>query len=222
MKKLLLVTFALLVMNNCGGMRIESYVTTFHKITPSAEQTLYAFKPFSSQKNSLEYEAYAGYINQQLRKYNYILTSPSKASVLVQFDYSIDNGKAVNYSIPTWGKTGISSSNTYSTGNTYGTLNTYGNTATYSGNNSYSSTTTYTPTYGVTGYRTGTTTHYTRNLFLKILDKKTNEVIYNAKVSSQGRSGQISAVMPYLVKSLFKDFPGKNGSSHEVTLPLEK
>lgn len=222
MIKLILGVFALLIINGCGGMKVMSNVTTFHKISPTTEQVLFAFKPFPSQKNNLEYETYAGYISQQLSKYNYILVPTSKASVIVQFDYSIDSGRTVTGSAPTWGQTGVSSSSTYTTGNVYGTVNTYGNYGTYSGSGSAISTTTYTPTYGVTGYRTVSATHYTRELFVKMLDKKTQKIIYNARVDSRGQSNQISAVMPYLVKSLFQEFPGKSGTSKTVTLPLEK
>jgi hypothetical protein len=129
------------------------------------------------------------------------------------FDFSIDGGQQVsrNYSRPTYGQTGVSGSTTT------GTLNTYGNYGTYQG------TTTYTPTYGITGYQTGTTreTIYGRGLMLDIYRPSPGqkaEKVYEASLGSAGSCGNLNAVMDTLLDALFQDFPHQ--TSGEVTVPF--
>lgn len=206
--------------SGCGTI-VKSNITVFHKLPQQNKVVEYAFVPYSYQKNSLEYATYMGYIKQELAKHNYALVPRSQASVYVKLDYAIGNGKVKTESIPTYGKTGVSGSTTYATDNSYGTLNNYGSYGTYNGTSSSTSRTTYTPTYGVTGSRSYSVTHYTRKVKLQMINKKTNQSVYEAKITSEGRSGQIGSVMPYMIKALFKDFPGKSGSTKQVSIPMK-
>ena len=111
-------------------------------------------------------------------------------------------------SVPVYGQTGVSSSTTY------GTVTMYGNYGIYSGY------TTYRRTYGITGYRAQSYTTYPRELWLHIIEKppsreeKTKvKVLYEAVVKSEGTSSQLARVMPYMVKAMFIEFPGKSGST---------
>lgn len=217
MKKILQYTLLVLtsVMFFSGCMMVKSHVSVFHVLPESPMHTEYAFSPFEDQRGSLEYESYKGLIRNELLKYQYVEVPLSKATVLVFFQYGIDGGKTINYSIPTYGQTGVKSS--YTTGS----YSSYGNYGTYSG------TTTYTPTYGITGSKTASRTEYSRHVTIEILDKTSLEnkkikKLYTATANSEGKSSQIAAVMPAIIEAIFKKFPGKSGSTRREISSMSK
>ena len=87
------------------------------------------------------------------------------ADLIAIFSYGIDEGETTSstYSIPQYGQTGISSSYTTGSYSSYGT---------------YSGRTINVPSYGVTGYRTGTKVKqlYTRFVRLDFFDAKLSAV----------------------------------------------
>ncbi len=118
--------------------------------------------------DDLQFQEYAAYVLRVLAYQGFELADePGKADVAVVLAYGIGDPETrqYTYSMPVWGKTGVSSSSTS------GSISTFGNTASYSG------TTTYTPSYGITGYRTGTGTRtsYFRYALLTGFDIKKYE-----------------------------------------------
>ncbi len=113
---------------------------------------------------------------------------------------------------PIWGQTGVSSSTTT------GSVNMYGNYGSYSG------TTFYTPTYGITGFTSGTTTstQYNRAVHLDIFDNQPSSInpskIYESKVISTGSCGVISEVIDEMFDALFRNFRGESGSSNKYMI----
>ncbi|MBF0104952.1 MAG: DUF4136 domain-containing protein [Deltaproteobacteria bacterium] len=212
MKKRCLMFVVPLFLIGCAGMRVQSRVTTFHTFNQLTGVTKYAFVPLKNQQNSLEWDAYKNQISAELSKYNFVEASAKDASILVAFDYAVGGAISKIGSMPIIGQTGVSSSSTT------GTLTYTGNTGTYQQNTSYN------PTYGVVGSRTFSYTNYPRLLLLYMVDKNSarqkNGVKYEAKVYSEGSFGEIAAVMPAMIKALFKEFPGKSGASRFVTLPI--
>lgn len=188
---------------------VRSHISVFHELDAGVAGTTYALVPFKEQEGSLEYKTYEQAVKQELNAKGFRETPLEQAKVIVFISYGIDTGKQVVTSYPIYGQTGVSSSHTY------GTVQSYGNYGTYSG------TTTYTPTYGVVGTGVGSRTEYTRFLKLDMLDNaaaKEQKIkkLYEAKVISSGRSGQLSAVLPTMIKALFEEFPGKSGSTRTV------
>lgn len=209
---LLLVPLFLVGCMGMRAMRVQSQVTAFHTFNQLTGITKYAFVPLKEQQNSLEWGTYKNQISTELSKYNFIESSVKEASILVIFDYAVGGAIGKIGSMPIFGQTGISSSSTT------GTFTTLGNTGTYQQSTSFN------PTYGVVGSQTFSYTNYPRLLLLYMVDKNSarqkNGVKYEAKVYSEGSSGEIVAVMPAMIKALFKEFPGKSGTSRFVTLPI--
>jgi len=210
----LLVLVGLLSPWLSGCLMVRSNVTAFHTLPKSPSPTTYAFLPLQGQENDLEYKTYKNRVAEHLTAYQFREVPAASANVFVAFGYSIGAGKQRVSSVPIFGQTGVSSASTF------GTLNTYGSMGTYSG------TTYYTPTYGVVGSQTVSRTKYDRYLWLHILERpaagsEKAKVIYQAEVQSAGYSGQISKVMPTMIKALFKEFPGESGKSRRETLPIE-
>ena len=209
---ILALVFALLV--GCASF-IQTKVSVFHELEPSLSGVTYALVPLKEQEGSLEFQSYAKLVKVELEKRGMTEAPFNQAKYALFMFYGIDNGKEVISSYPIFGQTGTSSS--YTTG----TVTSYGNMATYSG-------TTYnTPTYGVVGSGTSSDTIFTRYLNIDIIDITNSgngkvKKVYEGKAISSGSSGQLAPVMPAIVKSVFKDFPGKSGVSRTSQQPFQK
>lgn len=60
-----------------------------------------------------------------------------------------------------------------------------------------------------------------RELRLDIREPATGRKVYEGTAVSEGSTGQLNPIMPYLVRALFSDFPGGNGVTRRVELPIE-
>jgi hypothetical protein len=212
MKNLLVATVLLAALSGCALLR--SQVAVFHQLPKDLSGTTYVMIPFKEQEGSLEHKAYEEAVRQELNAKGLRETTVNQAQVAVFLAYGIDTGKEVVSSYPIIGQTGVSSSSTY------GTVQSYGSYGTYSG------TTTYTPTYGVVGTGVTSQTQYTRVFRLDIVDKETLaegniKKLYEGKVVSSGYSGQLVQVLPTMIKALFEDFPGQNGSTRTSARALQ-
>lgn len=208
------IAISFLLLNGCSAF-IVSDVTVFHEIPESFPGTTYAVIPFKEQQNSLEHRNYELSVKRELSSRGFSEVPAEDADIVIFITYGIDDGKQVVESYPIFGKTGVSSS--YTTGSLY-SYGRYGN---------YSGTTTYTPTYGVVGTGVSTSTVYTRYFKLEILDKdalakKQIIKLYEGKVESKGGVGHLPVVLPYMIKALFEDFPGKSGSTRRSKLTIDE
>jgi hypothetical protein len=213
MKNLLIATVLLGALSGCATL-LRSQVAVFHQLPKDLSGTTYVMIPFKEQEGSLEYKAYEEAVRQELNAKGFRETTVDQAQVAVFLAYSIDTGREVVSSYPIIGQTGVSSSSTY------GTVQSYGSYGTYSG------TTTYTPTYGVVGTGVTSQTEYMRVLRLDIVDKHALaegniKKLYEGKVVSSGYSGQLVQVLPTMIKVLFEDFPGQNGSTRTSRRALQ-
>ncbi|MCG9712099.1 hypothetical protein L1D29_04620 [Shewanella insulae] len=200
MKKKLLVLLAVVILAGCATTP-QFHVNVDSISAPGAsKKTEYILLPGLKDVNEgdLQYQEYASYVERALQSNGYTkATNFQDADIAIFLAYGIGEPEnhQYTYSLPTWGQTGVASSNTY------GTVNTYGNTATYSG------TTFYTPTYGVTGSttHTGSYTTFFRYMFLDAVDldeyrkTKKEKQIWKTTVTSTGTSGDLRQVFPILV-----------------------
>lgn len=208
LKFILIGITSVFLLTGCGR-GVVSNISVFHKL-PIVDQNItikYSFNKLENQYDSLEYETYKEKIKQYLLKNNYLENNDS--SYLISFQYGIDNGKEKTGSVPVFGQTGVSSSNTY------GTVTSYGG-----GYGSYSGTTIYRPTYGITGSSSYSYYEYRRFLNLYIYDKSNQKTIYEGKVVSSGSANNLLSVIDEMIESLFKDFPGESGKSKEIEIPF--
>lgn len=210
LQHVILLSLVAIFLAGCGGF-VKSRVTVFHELPANVSGMKYTVVPFKDQEESLEYKSYQQVVKDELQKNGLRESTVDEATLVVFMMYGIDSGKAVISSYPIMGQTGVSSSQTT------GSIQTYGSGGTYQG------TTTYTPSYGVVGTGVASRTEYKRCLMLNILDKSAfvekGEIkkLYEAKVVSSGRKGEISEVLPIMIKSLFEEFPGKSGATRSST-----
>ena len=194
--------------------RIISNVTSFHNITGTIEKKTVWIKPSdASLVNSLQFQTYAKTIASYLVQYGFSVALENQAPDYVVFvSYGIGPGKTITKSMPVFGAMG--GGTTTNSGTVYGT----------DGNIRYSGESYTMPTYGVVGSRTSTQTQFTRNLAIDIVDASSlvNPAkpikIYEGRVQSTGKCGGVNYVMSEMIESMFRNFPGRSGTSRQVTI----
>ena len=219
MKIKLLALLAVMFLVGCASAP-KFHVSVDSISAPNAStKTSYVLLPGVKDVNEgdLQYQEYASYVERALSSKGYLkAASFQEADIAIFLAYGIGDPEThqYTYSLPTYGQTGVASSNTY------GTVNSYGNTATYSG------TTTYTPTYGVTGSTThsGAYTTYFRYMFLDAVDldeyrkTKKEKQIWKTTVTSSGSSGDLRRVFPILVAASKPHIGSNTGKKVSVIL----
>lgn len=199
---------------------VQSRVSVFHELPTAftAENSFVVLPWTDGQKGSLEFSTYAADVTRRLEAKGLVQAQPnSRPRYAVFFEYGIDNGRTETaaYSIPIWGVTGVSSSNTT------GTITGAGNTATVN------ATTVNTPSYGVTGYSQGTVSNrvFGRFVDLDILelpaDGGSPKRVYEGRLKSEGSCSALPSLMPIFLSAILDEFPGKSGAVRNVATPLE-
>jgi hypothetical protein len=221
MKKLLAVPYALasLLLSGCAGFGpgIQTSYTAFHSISQNVDELTVAVMPWRSDLNdSLEFKTYVTLIESKLVATKIKLAVPNtQPTHVLFFDYGIDDGRIVtsNYLVPQFGITGTSSAQTTGTATSVGNV-------TY-----FNATTAATPTYGVTGYQTGSrsTEVFTRFANLDLVQLATSrepqKKVYEGRLKSQGSCGNLAALMPSFIQAIFSNFPGKSGQTERRDIP---
>ncbi|KMP10267.1 hypothetical protein UR09_06835 [Candidatus Nitromaritima sp. SCGC AAA799-A02] len=193
---------------------VRSNVTSFHNISGKIEKNTIKVVPFDrSLENSLQFQSYAKTIASFLKSSGFSITDENQEPDYIVFvSYGIGSGKESLVSTPVFGQTG--GGTTFESGSVYGS----GGSVSYSGS-SYTM-----PTYGIVGSSTSSITQYTRNLAIDIVDAsslktKIPKKIYEGRVKSTGKCGDVNYVMDEMVQSMFRDFPGTSGVSKRIDIP---
>lgn len=194
----------------------KSNVSRFHELPKPQGETV-QIVPLNPQKNaSLEFAAYANIVGSYLGKQGYRPAGNGKADLIVELDYSVDDGKVVVRSYPS----------AFSFGYGYGFHRPY-----YYPNYWYSpywrySSHYYSPFWGyhdpferdVRSY-----VNFTRKLTMIMRPNKAGaKNIFEGTVESVGRSNKLPQLMPLMVQALFTNFPGVNGSTERIVIELDK
>ena len=192
---------------------IRSEVTAFHQWPASMPGKRFVFSPSAEQSNSLEYQSYAQLIRKPLHDLGLEEAVTSETAQLkVDFSATI-SGRDVRvvdtvlvdsfYGTPRYGPGFISP---------YWGYTGYGYPF-------------YGPGWGGVPVAREQETRYTifhRELKLKITDAASLHSLYEVTVRSDGKEGNLAKVMPYLVESAFRDFPGKSGVPQVIELKMKE
>lgn len=192
MKRLIFSVLALTVLAGCTS--VQSNITRFHKLEKNGDGGYGTYSVFipEEKKISLEFATHVDMLKKELNKHGF-QEQPNSALADYRAFFS------------------------------------------YSVRASSSSTTTFTPQlqgtsafargFNSVGQSASTTTDNLRTVLFTIAKFNPGlpaQTVYEATLVSVGREGQISTVMPVLIKSLFQNFPGNSGETFRVELPLEK
>ena len=188
-------------------------VTAYHQQEPPLQGLSFRFKPDADQANSLEYQTYAGLVREQLLAHGLKETGSSRPDVDVTLDYSVDNGRPVNYSQPNYayvfqGYRQVAHQRTDANGQVV----TYWETVPMYG-------------YDLVGYSTYQRTIYRKQVKLALTGTKPlpgrPARLYEGSVVSDSEDGALNNAVPLMVKALFQDFPGPNGVTRHVQVRLD-
>ena len=204
-----LIVPLLLALGACAP-QFSADVTQFHP-QPGPEPQSFILVPLDKAKgDTLEFASYASLVVNalQARGYRQVDTAPD-AEVVVRLDYGIGPGMTESYSRPVYG---------YYPG-TYHTV--HGRT---SDGRRFSARVYDHGGYVPLGYAQESRVVYQRTLTLDMVDaaawrRGQTEKVYEGRVISVGPSAELAQVIPLMVRALFVDFPGPNGTTQTIVLP---
>ena len=158
----------------------------------------------------LEFAQYADFVEAQMARLGYTQASPEDASLLVRFDYGIDDGRE---RIRTTGRDPF-----YDPWYGYGRYRSpfYRSRLGYGRGWGYGF---YDPWFGgpeVTSY-----TVYTSGIDMKI-DRRGGERLFEGKAQAVSTSNRLQYLVPNLVDAMFTDFPGNSGETVRITIKPEE
>jgi hypothetical protein len=219
LKKLLILSLFFVVSCQTTQPRVQANRTIFHNLNFENNKKLFIVGYPPEINQTLEFISYKKIFEDKFLNLGFTVTDNQNTSDLTAYiSYGIDDGKTSTQvgSLPIFGSTGGGTSyhsGSVSSGTSFGN---------YSG-------TSYTmPTFGVVGSSTYSynVTVYNRNLAMDILDSNTIKnknpnKVFEGRIKSKGCSSQINEVMPALVDAMFKEFPGVNGKSEIIVIPIK-
>ncbi len=190
---------ALLVFGLVGcASNFKSDVSSWHQLPPPNGESFAIIAKHPAKRTGIEVAHDAGQVSQRLQSIGYRpVRSDAQALHVVRVDYGVSSGRTEIRSYGSYMGMG------YGRG-PYG----YG----YGPH----------PYYYYGGFDSGNVRSYavySRYLEMEIASANnalTN--LYESKVVSDGKNNRLEEVMPYLVESMFTDFPGPSGVTREVVL----
>jgi hypothetical protein len=194
-----------LLLGGCATV-IRSDVTAFNEWPADLPNKSYVFEHMAAQSNDLEYRNYENLVGAELQRLGFIPagdTAP-QLKVALHYDIAARDVRVVEPVVadPMW----------------YGPYGPYG-----WGRPGF-----YSPFYDpfwyapqVVGQREYNYQLFQRRLNIAITRAGNGQKLYDVTVTSEGKMNSLPAVMPYLIRSAFTDFPGKSGATHQVKLKVE-
>ncbi len=201
------VVAAALAMTGCatGPRLVSTQVTTFNQWSALPAEKTFAFARTLEYQDSLEMKSYEDIVRDELAIQGFRLAAdPARAELLVTLRPSLVTTQ-LRVRDPWYGGDPFWRGGFY--GGWYGRRGGYGGWYDPFWNDWYSS-------YTVDVYR--------RRLEVDIDARAVaGKRYYEGRVESTGETGSLPAVMPYLIRALFSDFPGNNGQTKRVDVPVE-
>ena len=196
-----------LLLSGCAAV-VRSNVTAFNEWPTDLTDKSYVFVHTPAQTNDLEYRNYENLVSIELQRLGFVQTTAGVRSHLeVAINYGI-TARDVHTLTPVVIDPGW-----------YGTP--------FYGPGWWSRSPFYGPYYDpfwhyppIVGQQESIYQLFTRRLNITITRTNNAKKLYDVTVTSEGKINALSAIMPYLVRSAFIDFPGKSGVPRRVELKV--
>lgn len=191
----------LLLLQGCTQF-LRGDVVAFHEDSLPMGETIRVEALDAEKGRSLEFRAYARMIADELRELGYMpVEAPGAAATLIaEVDYSVTSGgeeTRTTRRFPPYVRYHFH----------YGRFQ---DPFYFGFDNSWTDTVTTTPSY-------------LRQLSLNIVRNDAERTrLFEGRVRSSGRQGELAEVMPYLVTALFENFPGESGVIKVVTIEMDE
>ncbi|PCJ40301.1 MAG: lipoprotein transmembrane [Alphaproteobacteria bacterium] len=192
----------------------KSNVSRFHELPPPKGETVVIVPSDPAKNTSLEFASYANMVGSYLARQGYTPAGDKKPDLIVELDYSVDDGKVMVRSY----NFGYGYGYGYDYGYGFGHYSPYGYFGHYGGFGY--------PYFGYSGFGNSdirSYVNYTRKLSMVIrpnVEGKKN--LFEGTVESTGRSNNLAKLMPNMVQALFTNFPGVSGTTDKVVIELDK
>lgn len=191
-----------------SGFRAD--VSRFQSQLPAPQgQTFAVVADDPKLAGGLEFSQYADLVEARMAQLGYTEADPSRASLLVRFDYGVDNGREKvtggssfrhdPFWDPWYGYRGYWGRSAYFRSRMWG----YG---------------WYDPFFNDVDTRTV----YTSGISLKIDRAADGERLFEGKAEAVSTSKRLQYLVPNLVEAMFTDFPGNSGETVRITIAPEK
>ncbi|PHZ86002.1 DUF4136 domain-containing protein [Paremcibacter congregatus] len=204
----LLVLVGLVGLVSACSNTFKSDVSRFHELPQPAGETVEIVPADPAKAGSLEFASYANIVGSYLGQQGYKPANGGKADLIVELDYSVDDGKVLNRYRPSRFAFGYGYYPYH-----YGFYHHYWHSPYF-----------YDPFWGAYGpYDRARDSYvsYTRKLELVIRPNKEGaKNLFEATVESRGRSNKLHKLMPLMVQALFTNFPGQSGTTDKIVIEL--
>ncbi|MEM6908530.1 MAG: DUF4136 domain-containing protein [Pseudomonadota bacterium] len=154
----------------------------------------------------LEFGLYADQVSAELTRLGYSeANDATTASLLVRFDYGVDNGRErvrannVGFADPFFGPWGGFGGFGFRRNFAFGFYDPF-----------------------LAGPQVRSFTVYTSGIDLKIDSTSTGERLFEGKAQAVSRSNRLQELVPNLVDALFTDFPGNSGETLRITIKADE
>lgn len=213
--KLALAPLALAALSACAS-GFNADVSRFASRLPAPTgQSFAVVADDPALAGGLEFSQYASYVSTNMERLGYTrASSPEDATLLVRFDYGVDQGREKVVS------TGYARDPFYSPWMSYRPViyrTPYGNRMGYVPyqNWGYGY---YDPFFnqGVSSY-----TVFTSGIDLKIDSRVSGERLFEGKAEALSTSNRLQYLVPNLVEAMFTDFPGNSGETVRISVKPE-
>lgn len=202
-----LAVSAALLLGGCASSMVRSDVTVFHEWPADLREKVYVFERTRDEDNNLEYRSYENLVRAELTRLGFAEASTTQAARLkVMLAYGM-RGRDVRVieggiTDPFWFNSPIYGHRWRGRGY-YGPF--------------YDP---FWPSAPTAEYVENTYQVFTRQLKVTIAQAPSGKKLYDVTVSSDGTTGSLPAVMPYLVRSAFAEFPGTSGVPHHIDMKM--
>lgn len=207
-----IISMMLLLLSGCAStQKIQSDVTVFQDWPANVQGQRFAFERTEQQANDLERRAYENLVRNELVQVGLSETSKEEAAdikVALSYGISARDVRIVEPVIvdPFWHERPFHRSFFYPHWHGF-----------------------YRPFHDpfwhgmpLTEYRSTNFEIYKRHLKITLSRASDGKPLYDVTVISEGTNGSLAAVMPYMVRSAFADFPAKNGVSRRIVLDMKE
>ncbi|TWJ09127.1 DUF4136 domain-containing protein [Altererythrobacter ishigakiensis] len=206
--KLVAVPLLLAGLAACASPGFKADVSRFQAELPAPEGESFAVVADDpALAGGLEFALYADLVEAQMERLGYAQADPENASLLVRFDYGVDNGREKvrttdsGFHDPFWSPWYRSRYYRSRLRGAWG----YGF---------------YDPWFG--GPEVRSYTVYTSGIELKIDRAETGKRLFEGKAQAVSTSNRLQHLVPNLVEAMFVDFPGNSGETLRITIKPEE
>ncbi|MBL4800590.1 MAG: DUF4136 domain-containing protein [Emcibacter sp.] len=196
----------------------KSNVSRFHELPAPKGETVMIVPLDPTKNTSLEFVSYANMLGSYLSRQGYAPAADGEPDLIVEMDYSVDDGKVMVRSFGTG----------YGFG--YGHFGPYGHFGRYGGYYSSFYGSFYSPFYSpfyrhslFNDNEVRSYVNYTRKLTMVIRPNGAGKKnLFEGTVESTGRSKNLAQLMPHMIQALFSNFPGESGTTNKVVIELNQ